>query len=153
MNEASQTSCQLTTSVTFGRLFGGSSHDEDQWLSLGSRLKARLRESGWLASALTLKRWAMPHGQYVYQLDVSEQNTSENDTFLWPTVTARDARTLKGGMDRPNRTGGKSLLQTLLDMGYQNGYLNPKKAGWLMGYPPMWARCEKLPARSLVRHL
>jgi hypothetical protein len=53
---------------------------------------------------------------------------------LWPTPTARDGRTLKGGWDR-KRQGGKSLAQTMLDAGHSSGRLNPTWVEWLMGFP------------------
>lgn len=56
----------------------------------------------------------------------------------WPTPTARDGRTLKGAQDRPNRTGGPSLAQTMVDLGYQAGALNVEFVEWLMGFPRGW---------------
>src|SRR4030095_15931619 len=44
--------------------------------------------------------------------------TNEPGSSSWPTLTARDSRTLKGAMDRPNRLGGKSLCQVLLALGH-----------------------------------
>ena len=57
----------------------------------------------------------------------------------FPTLTKRDGRTLKGGRDRPNRSGGKSLCQTMLDDGHNTGYLNPKWCAWFMGYTQIHA--------------
>jgi len=61
---------------------------------------------------------------------------------MWPTVTARDGRTLKGAQDRPNRTGGKSLAQVQLDAGHVSGSLNPTFVEWLMGYPKHWTEVK-----------
>lgn len=52
-----------------------------------------------------------------------------------PTLTKRDARTLKGSQDRPNKTGGPSLLQTMLNDGHTTGRLNPRWCEWFMGFP------------------
>lgn len=57
---------------------------------------------------------------------------------ILPTMTARDGRSPQGARDRPNRVGGKSLSQTMLDSGWDKGYLNPKWIEWLMGFPPGW---------------
>lgn len=59
------------------------------------------------------------------------------------TLTKRDARTLKGGQDRPNRTGGPSLLQQMLNDGHDNGRLNPRWCEWLMGYPQKWTQLPR----------
>mgnify|MGYP003327774037 CR=1 FL=1 len=72
----------------------------------------------------------------------------------WPrhrrlaTLTKRDGRTLKGGQDRPNRTGGPSLLQQMLDQGYESGRLNPRWCEWFMGYPQKWTLLKRLETQS-----
>lgn len=71
----------------------------------------------------------------------------------FPTLKARDGRTLKGARDRPNRTGGKSLCQEFLDQGFDNGSLNPYWCAWFMGYPKIHAQLaptdERLSRKSL----
>ncbi len=64
------------------------------------------------------------------------------DTVVgWPTLTARDMRTMKGGRDIPRQNTGHSLLHTLLLVGYDEGYLNPAFASWLMGFTLDHLRC------------
>lgn len=55
---------------------------------------------------------------------------------LFPTPTARDSRSFKGAAARPNRQGGKNLIQTV------GGQLNPTWVEWLMGYPTGWTVLE-----------
>lgn len=78
----------------------------------------------------------------------------------WPrhrrlaTLTKRDARTLKGGQDRPNRTGGPSLLQQMLDSGHVTGRLNPRWCEWFMGFPDAWTKLIQPQSQlSEIRHL
>jgi hypothetical protein len=64
-----------------------------------------------------------------------------------PTLTKRDARTLKGGQDRPNKTGGPSLLQTMLNDGHTTGRLNPRWCEWFMGFPENWTKLIRQPSQ------
>jgi hypothetical protein len=84
--------------------------------------------------------WPTPHGM---SPDGRSNGPSGNElgwavNRLHPTMTARDGRTLKGARDRPNRTGGKSLVQAQLDAGHLDGSLNPEWVEWLMGFAPGW---------------
>ena len=63
------------------------------------------------------------------------------------TLTKRDARTLKGGKDRPNKTGGPSLLQTMLNDGHSTGRLNPRWCEWFMGFPETWTKLTRQPSQ------
>lgn len=69
------------------------------------------------------------------------------------TLTKRDARTLRGGRDRPNRHGGPSLLQQMLNEGHDTGRLNPRWCEWYMGYPENWTKLTQMPLRRLVTRL
>lgn len=70
----------------------------------------------------------------------------------WPrhrrlaTLTKRDARTLKGGKDRPGKAGGASLLQQMLNDGHTTGRLNPRWCEWWMGYPAKWTHLPLQPS-------
>ena len=103
---------------------------------------------GWEMWSETWPRSAMTRNGIAYRLDTLARPTSEIVSGLLPTLTKRDARTLKGGQDRPNRSGGKSLLQTMLDDGHDNGRLNPRWCEWFMGYPQMWTQLEHSETQS-----
>ncbi len=94
-------------------------------------------------------RWPTPttadsHGHARSSPEIQGQR-SLADAVRWPTLnkhyptpTRRDGRTLRGAQDRPNRSGGPSLSQTMLDAGATSGRLNPEWVGWLMGFPERW---------------
>lgn len=91
-------------------------------------------------------RSGMTRSGIAYRLNTLAPIMRETGSISSPTLTKRDSRTLKGGRDRPNRTGGKSLLQTLLDKGFTDGRLNPRWAEWYMGFPQTWTEL----ARSVI---
>lgn len=66
---------------------------------------------------------------------------------MYPTMTARDGRTLKGARDR-KRDGGKSLVQTQLDEVHTEGSLNPDWVSRMMGYPDGWLDVGPMEAGS-----
>lgn len=131
----------MPTNAISGPLFSGSSPSESLQSSLESRLRARMDVNGSPEYALIWKHWDMPSGPRICALRSCDPRNSGKGFIGWPTVTVRDARTLKGGRDRPFRAGGKSLLQVLLDLGFKEGYLNPRFASWLMGYPVAHQSC------------
>ena len=70
-----------------------------------------------------------------------------NYVKMYPTMTARDGRTLKGARDR-KRDGGKSLVQTQLDEVHTEGSLNPDWVSRMMGYPDGWLDVGPMEAGS-----
>ena len=108
-------------------------HDSSSWRTSQRCLDGELAEF-----SETWPRSGMTQSGTVYQLPPLVPLMRGTDSGLLPTLTRRDARTLKGGQDRPNRAGGKSLLQWFLDRQYSNGRLNPRFCEWFMGMPQMW---------------
>ena len=107
--------------------------------------------------ALTWKPRATKSSRLRFRLRLSELRTCDTGCSLWPTLTARDARTVAGCQDRPNRRGGKSLLPTLTAnsrSGLQShgknaflGQLNPRWTEWFMGLPENWTDLDALEMR------
>lgn len=116
--------------------------------SLVNRLRARMALSGSTEYRLTWKNSITPSHRSICRLRASTCRKSASAFSGWPTLTARDSRTLKGGKDRPGKTGGPSLLQLLLRMGFSEGYLNPDFARWLMDYPPSHLQCAAMATQS-----
>jgi hypothetical protein len=131
----------LTIRATYGPLFGGSSPSADLQSCLENRLRARLDVDGSPEYVLTWKRWDMASGVPICALRASARRTSGKGCGGWPTLCAVDSRSLKGGRDRPNRTGGVGLCQAMLNRGHTDGYLNPTWAGWFMGYDQAHTLC------------
>jgi len=105
--------------------------------------------TGWEPFSEAWPRSGMTRNGIAYRLNTLAPITREIGSISSPTLTRRDARTLKGGQDRPNRTGGKSLLQTLLDEGFTDGRINPRWAEWYMGFPQTWTQLAPLVIPSL----
>jgi hypothetical protein len=99
--------------------------------------------SGWEMFSESWPRAGMTRNGNAYQQAPLVPHTSASVFGSLPTLTRRDRRTLKGGRDRPNRNGGKSLLQTFLDDGHTDGRINPRWAEWFMGFPQMWTLLER----------
>lgn len=125
----------------YGPRCTGSSNSAALQSLLANRLSRRLPKGGCALYEMTWKVLTMPWGLPVCQLAVSTRRTNACGCTGYPTLTARDSRTLKGGRDRPGKKGGPSLIQYLLNMGFVSGRLNHRKAGWLMGYPEIWSQC------------
>lgn len=82
--------------------------------SLESRLRANLDVNGSPEYVLTWKHWVMQSGPPICRLQASARRTGDTGFSGWPTVTARDGRSLKGARDMPNKVGGPSLSQLIL---------------------------------------
>ena len=87
---------ELQMSATSGPLFGGSSPSADLQRSLGSKLQARLVESGSPEYALTWKEWDMLAEPPICALRASARRTSGNGCGGWPTAAARDYKDTPG---------------------------------------------------------
>jgi len=63
---------------------------------------------------------------------------------LWPTMTARDSRSIKGAARVPNSQGTEPLTVQIGEMeNAANGSLNPQWVEWLMGYPEGWTDLDR----------
>jgi hypothetical protein len=168
------------------RVSGGRYAEPFAWYDHGSRCWRtwqRCLIEGWERYSEAWPRSGMTRNGIAYRLPPLAPRTSATDAgSLLPTLTEtanllspsmqkwkrhrnlatlrkRDARTLKGGQDRPNRNGGPSLLQQMLDQGHDTGRLNPRWCEWLMGYPQTWTQlqpsgtrsCRKSPTASAAR--
>ena len=80
-----------------------------------------------------------------YQYDRGDHSKSRLTLLGWvrlhPTLTARDARTIKGNVPPPKHIGGPSLAQLLGDP-EAGGRLNPVWCEWYMGFPMHWTASD-----------
>jgi len=119
----------LTTSATYGPLFGGSSPSTDLQSCLENRLRQRLDVNGSLEYELTWKQWDMLSGPPICALRASGRRTSDRGCSGWPTP-----RTVTGGAESAERkqvlgrtkSGGGDLQATVLIA----GWVNPSTRDW-----------------------
>jgi len=101
-----------------------------------------IRETG--SSSLPTLRAADAHGS-TYQYDGGDHSkprlTLLGRLRLWPTLTVRDGRTVKGAAPLPKHVGGPSLTELLGDPAH-GGRLNPTWCEWYMGFPIGWTAVE-----------
>ena len=83
---------ELTTTDTFGPLFGGSLPNSDLQRSLASRLMERVDLDGSPEYKLTWRRWVMKSGFPAYRLQVSARRTSGTGCSGWHNPTANDSK-------------------------------------------------------------
>ena len=104
----------LLTSGICGLHSSGSLSNAALKSSLASRLRAKQDSLGWTLYRLTWKELVTPSGLLICALRASARHTSGSGYGLelrgWLTVCRRDGRSLRGGVDRPNRMGGPSLI-------------------------------------------
>ncbi len=133
---------------------GGRFAESFAWYDHGSRCWRtwqRCLIEEWAPYSGAWPRSGMTRNGIAFRLDTSARPTSETASGLLPTLTKRDARTLKGARDRPGRSGGKSLLQTMLDDGHESGRLNPRWCEWFMGYPQTWTQLARSETASSLK--
>jgi len=82
----------LKTSVTFGPLFGGSSHSAGLQSSLASKLRQRMGVNGSPEYELTWKSWDMKSGPPICALRASGRRISGNGCSGWQAPKASDSK-------------------------------------------------------------
>lgn len=153
---------------TYGQSSGGSSPSADLQLSLESRLRAHLEETGSPEYTLTWKHWGINSQLRICALRASAPRTLGSDCGGWPTCRANDAEK-RGQVSADKRNGlagiagwgnpttrdwkdgvcakanvphngllGRMPPMLLALTGCDGECLDPAFSRWLMGYPEAW---------------
>src|SRR5262245_44909355 len=131
------------TNGTCGHTSTSSSRSAALQFSLENKLRAGLATNGSRAFALTWRRRDMLSGPPICRLQAKAHHRSDSGSGWWPTMTARDSRTIRGS--QPPRRAVKSGSVLAWTVGNQegrlDGRLNPKWIAWFMGFPEQWDAC------------
>lgn len=97
----------------------------------------------------TWPRWGSMRNGECWEQETWALRTSETESGLWPTPTARDYRgsfaqessALQARMDHPR---GVNLVEEMQRRTGSPGLLNPRWLEWLMGWPIGWVKLKPL---------
>jgi hypothetical protein len=119
---------ELTTSVTFGQLFGGSSPSEDLQSFLANRLRRQMGDNGSVEYELTWKQWDMQSGPPICALRASGHRTSGSGFSGWPTCSSRDWKDTPEMADEGTNPDGskRSRLDQLARVAHLTGWPTPR---------------------------
>lgn len=106
----------LKTSVTFGPLFGGSSHSAGLQSSLASKLRQRMGVNGSPEYELTWKSWDMKSGPPICALRASGRRISDSGCSGWRSPNQTDAKGESGPGCRSIQAGNPNRLADQLPM-------------------------------------
>jgi hypothetical protein len=90
-------------------------------------------------SWVTLPKWGLMQSGCVYQHQTLERPISVTECGLWATPQASDCRKVVSTFGSTLRNG-----KNIPELGKEEGWINPKLAEWLMGWPLDWTDLKPL---------